>query len=68
MKALRFFLFLFLAVIFIGGNSEMFNYAMGGGWLNGSLASIGMFVICVIGFNYLIYLSIGYIRNLKGKC
>ena len=68
MKALRFFLFMFLAVIFVGGNSEMFNYAMGGGWLNGSLASIGMFVICVFGFNYLIYISIGYIRNLKGKC
>lgn len=68
MKALRFFLFMFLAVIFIGGNSEMFNYAIGGGWLNGSLASIGMFVICVLGFNYLVFIAFGYIRNLKGKC
>jgi hypothetical protein len=68
MKALKFFLYLILAVIFVGGNSEMFNYVVGGGWLNGSLASIGMFVVCVLGFNYLMYLAVIYIRSMKGTC
>lgn len=46
----------------------MFNYVVGGGWLNGSLASIGMFVVCVLGFNYLMYLAVIYIRSMKGTC
>ncbi len=65
-KVIKFFSFMILAVIFVSGNSEMFNYANGGGWLNGGVASIGMFVICGLGFNYLCFIGVKAIREWKG--
>lgn len=66
LKVIKFFSFLILAIIFIVGNSEMFNYINGGGFLNGSLASIGVFVVFGLGFNYLCLIGFKILQARKG--